>query len=459
MKLLLTVLALIVIVKEASAQKHYNGQQISQEINIALQNSKIDKAIELLNIGIVNEPENKGFHFALGTCFDSKHQYNKAIECYKRAIQIDYDYFEANYNCGVNYIKLGNAHLDQANAIPPHLDKDGNKFAKKKQEANEYFRQSIKYLEIALDFDPHDKALSTAISEIKNKLEKQEKETISPDTEEVSQSISTNDPINVSEPFWWESEELVLRINQHYQFAANPMPIEKAYEHAYYTKNPPEGEADVKVRKLVNKHKEISKKIRSANEFQIDALQKEADDVKKKIYTAIKEHPIFSSDHVAIVRDVLKDMSTYQYSSYFDKYSFDKQEFPIYNFPEKIELYHKYNESGIGFTHRISHHYIYLKFLNIHKFNNLKYKIPKNNAEKLIEKDRHIIYKIKYQIAYPSKKVNETMHTNSSDNIISGTYTESKDYIFANILQLEVWKGDKLLFSINESNSFQYQNK
>lgn len=93
-----------------------------------------------------------------------------AIVCYEKAMELKPDYFEANYNMGVMYIKKANETLEAANNIPPAEDKDGSKFKAKKAVADKTFKKALPFLEKAYEVDPADEGLKQALSEIYVKL-------------------------------------------------------------------------------------------------------------------------------------------------------------------------------------------------------------------------------------------------------------------------------------------------
>lgn len=139
------------------------------EINIYLPQGKNKEAIDLLNVAISKDPKNASLYFALGVTYDNlanpkdasggnltkpedkKELLSKAIDAYKKAIEIKPDYFEANYNLGALYFNEGAEMLVSINSI-----KDPKQYAMAKENCEGLFSQSQPYFEKALEINPKD---------------------------------------------------------------------------------------------------------------------------------------------------------------------------------------------------------------------------------------------------------------------------------------------------------------
>jgi len=92
---------------------------IFSEANVYIFTRQAEKAKETLELAINLDPLNPNLHFALGANFDNMAQdtlrtteerafaYNQAVAAYKRAIELNPDYFDAIYNLGVLYFNEG----------------------------------------------------------------------------------------------------------------------------------------------------------------------------------------------------------------------------------------------------------------------------------------------------------------------------------------------------------------
>lgn len=96
-----------------------NLNLIFSEANVYIFTRQAVKAKETLELAINLDPQNPNLHFALGANFDNMAQdtlrtteerafaYNQALAAYKKAIELNPDYFDAIYNLGVLYFNEG----------------------------------------------------------------------------------------------------------------------------------------------------------------------------------------------------------------------------------------------------------------------------------------------------------------------------------------------------------------
>ena len=121
-------------------------------INYYLSANKSTEALNYLEIAIKNSPDNATYWFAQGSLYDANHKDTlKAIESYKKAIQLNPNYFEPNYNMGAMYFNDGAEMLNQANQI-----NDDKKYREAKAKAEVKLKESLPYLEKAHEIQPAD---------------------------------------------------------------------------------------------------------------------------------------------------------------------------------------------------------------------------------------------------------------------------------------------------------------
>src|SRR5690606_27411640 len=90
-------------------------------------------------------------YFSLGVVYDNLDNKEAAIEAYTNALEIDPDYFDANYNLGALYFNQGVEMNNAANEI-----KDNKKYEAARAEARKVFEKSLPYLEKAHELDKAD---------------------------------------------------------------------------------------------------------------------------------------------------------------------------------------------------------------------------------------------------------------------------------------------------------------
>lgn len=140
------------ILKEGFEKYPENSSIMVQLINIYL-NTSVDDAMKYLTLAIENDPENATYHFAKGSLYDKLEKTENALVCYKKAVELKDDYYDAYYNLGTIYYNLGVQQVDVANAVPTNQpDVYDEEIAK----ADVEFKQAIPYMEKASEINPDD---------------------------------------------------------------------------------------------------------------------------------------------------------------------------------------------------------------------------------------------------------------------------------------------------------------
>ncbi len=147
----------LAVIKEAREKYPDDPDFMKEEINVLILTEKTDEAKEKLEIAIKTEPENANLHYNLAFLNDQIGDREKAIEHYKKAIDIKPDYFDALYNVGVMNFNEGAKVLNIANKMDlKEYQKSGQKYI---DQANELFKEATPYFEKALEIRPDEMAL------------------------------------------------------------------------------------------------------------------------------------------------------------------------------------------------------------------------------------------------------------------------------------------------------------
>lgn len=118
-------------------------------IQYYLNTSRDDDAMAYLNIAKAKSPDNKVLWYVEGILHDKQGNTDEAIASYKKAIEIDPEYFDPYYNLGVIQFNEGVKLQEAANQI---MDNEEFKVAKEKMDAA--FALAIPSFEKAIEIDP-----------------------------------------------------------------------------------------------------------------------------------------------------------------------------------------------------------------------------------------------------------------------------------------------------------------
>ncbi len=97
----------------------FNDQALAtQEIELSLMSGKQKQVIERILAQIALDPKNKVEHFYLGIAYDALKEIKKAEDAYKKAIELDANYFDATLNLGSGILNNGIDLYNKANLLP-----------------------------------------------------------------------------------------------------------------------------------------------------------------------------------------------------------------------------------------------------------------------------------------------------------------------------------------------------
>jgi len=108
----------------------------------------------------------------IGKSYDDLKDLELAEENYKKALSVNPNFFEANYNIGAIYINKASILQKEANNLPLSEDK---KYAKLNDEANANLKIAIPWLEKAFNIRPTDQGTIKALKEAYTRLKMNDK--------------------------------------------------------------------------------------------------------------------------------------------------------------------------------------------------------------------------------------------------------------------------------------------
>lgn len=151
------------------------------EINIYLLSDQVERAVDQLELAVEKDDTNPTIFFAVGVAYDqlrskspeaADEYFEKTEEAYKRAIELNPEYFDAIYNLGALYVNAAAVIIEEANKLPLDEEKKYNEMI---QKANDYLRKAMPRLEKALEIQPDDFNSMVSLKEIYTRLNEMEK--------------------------------------------------------------------------------------------------------------------------------------------------------------------------------------------------------------------------------------------------------------------------------------------
>lgn len=142
------------LVEQARKDMPENLDIMREEINLLLSLERKEEALAKSEAAIQAEPENPSLYYITAYLYDEVGQGEKAEEFYKKAIEINPEYFDANYNLAVLYFNRGVEVVKEANNMTIEMYQKKGKEVKAKSKV--HFEAAIPYLLKAHEIKPED---------------------------------------------------------------------------------------------------------------------------------------------------------------------------------------------------------------------------------------------------------------------------------------------------------------
>lgn len=135
---------------EIGAEKYpEDGELATQNIELNLMAGNEQKIIGTISEQIEREPDNKHLHYYLGIAYSSSNDPEKAEAAYRKALEIDPNYLDANINIGGLILNRGIDHFNKTN----NASLQQAEYDKEIQKAYDIFDSALTYLEKAVEVD------------------------------------------------------------------------------------------------------------------------------------------------------------------------------------------------------------------------------------------------------------------------------------------------------------------
>jgi tetratricopeptide (TPR) repeat protein len=143
---------------------------ITEELNYYLVGGQTTEAEAMLKLAIDKDPNNAVLYFAAGTIYDKLGNRDAVLANYKKAIEINSEYYDAFYNLGAFLFNEGKILQDKANE-----EKDMKKYDAGKKLADAKFAEALPFLERAVELRPDDMDIANILLQLYGRLSMDEK--------------------------------------------------------------------------------------------------------------------------------------------------------------------------------------------------------------------------------------------------------------------------------------------
>jgi tetratricopeptide (TPR) repeat protein len=143
-----------------------------EQAQLYLETDQKEKLLASLKQAIDEDPTNSNLYFLIGKTYDDKKVYDTAEIYYKKAAEVNPQFFEAYYNIGAIYVNQAAETQGMANDLPLN---ETDKYKELTDKAAEYLEQAVPYLEKALEIKPEDQPTIHALKESYARLKMDDK--------------------------------------------------------------------------------------------------------------------------------------------------------------------------------------------------------------------------------------------------------------------------------------------
>lgn len=143
-----------------------------EQAQLYLETDQKEELLTSLQQAVVADPENATLYFLIGKSYDDLRELDLAEKNYKKAAELNPDFFEAFYNLGAIYVNKAAEIQGEANDLPLN---ETAKYNQMTDEANKNLAIAVPYLENALQIRPDDQATIIALKEAYGRLNMNDK--------------------------------------------------------------------------------------------------------------------------------------------------------------------------------------------------------------------------------------------------------------------------------------------
>jgi len=152
------------VLQQALVAYPNNKTFMLEDLNISLASGKGEEALNKITKTIAADPTNSNLYAVRGSMYDQQKKTDLALADYRKAIELDPNNFDAQFNLGVsNYNKAADAYTKASKMDLKTYQVSGKKL---EAEGKKYFEASVPYFEKALQLQPDDRNTLASLQKV-----------------------------------------------------------------------------------------------------------------------------------------------------------------------------------------------------------------------------------------------------------------------------------------------------
>lgn len=152
------------VLKDALVAYPTNKTFMLEDLNTTLAGGNKEDAMNKINKSIAADPSNSNLYAVRGSMYDSQKKGDLALADYRKAVELDPNNFDAQFNLAVyNYNRAADAYTKASKMDLKSYQASGKKL---EAEGKKYFEASVPYFEKALQLQPDDKNTLSSLQKV-----------------------------------------------------------------------------------------------------------------------------------------------------------------------------------------------------------------------------------------------------------------------------------------------------
>jgi len=152
------------VLQQALVAYPNNKNFMLEDLNLSLASGKGGDALDKISKAIAADASNSNLYAVRGSMYDQQKKTDLALADYRKAVELDPNNFDAQFNLGVyNYNKAAEAYTKASKMDLKTYQASGKKL---EADGKKYFLASVPYFEKALELQPNDKNTLSSLQKV-----------------------------------------------------------------------------------------------------------------------------------------------------------------------------------------------------------------------------------------------------------------------------------------------------